>query len=130
MHRIKSRIFRVCYMAILITAVAVSSGCANKKTINFKIDSVPKGAYVLYQVVGEGIACQGQWIYLGNTPLNSVRRLSERELDKADKITLRIMYNGYQDQTKEWDGEGFWEEISSRDVLYWAPQMVAPEKEQ
>ncbi len=126
----KNRISSVCCMAILIAALAVLSGCANKKTVNFKINSVPKGAYVLYQVVGKDISCQGQWIFIGNTPLQGVRSFSENELGDAEKISLRIMYHGYQDQIKEWDGEGFWKEVSERDVIFWAPQMVAADKEQ
>ena len=87
----KNRISSVCCMAILIAALAVLSGCANKKTVNFKINSVPKGAYVLYQVVGKDISCQGQWIFIGNTPLQGVRSFSVISADGADMYS-RFMY--------------------------------------
>ncbi len=129
MQGIKSRISSVCRLVTLIAAFALLSGCGNKNIVNFKINSVPKGAYVLYQVIGEGISCQGQWVFLGNTPIQGVRHFNEGELSKAKKITLRIMYHGYQDQIKEWDGDGFWEEVAKRDVILWTPQMIAAEKE-
>jgi len=104
--------------------LAVLSGCSGKKTVSFKINSVPKGAHVLYQVVGDDVPCQGQWIYLGNTPVQGVRQFDESQLEDAEKITLKIMHRGYHDQVKEWDGVGFWEEVETRDVVFWAPQLV------
>ncbi len=114
-----------CLLAILL----MLSGCADKKTVRFKIDSVPKGAHVLYQVTGGESPCQGQWLYLGSTPLQGVRQFSEREVVGADKITLKIINNGYHDQVKEWDGAGFWQEIEERDVLFWAPELIPSPKD-
>ncbi len=120
---------RVSYLAILITAVALLTGCSNQKTVNFKINSVPKGAHVLYQVVGGDIPCQGQWVYLGNTPVQGVRQFEENQLEGAKKITLKIMHNGYHDQIKEWDGPGFWQEVEEREVIFWTPELIVSEKE-
>jgi len=114
----------------LFLTLAFLAGCSNKKTVSFKINSVPKGAHVLYQVVGEDIPCQGQWIYLGNTPVQGVRQFDEDQLEDAEKITLKIMHRGYHDQTKEWDGSGFWKEVEERDVIFWAPELIPSPKEQ
>jgi len=46
-------------------------------------------------VIGEGIPCQGKWVYLGNTPVQGARQFDEGKLEDAEKITLRIMYQGY-----------------------------------
>lgn len=100
------------------------SGCADKKSVRFKIDSVPKGAHVLYQVAGGDSPCQGQWLYMGSTPLQGVRQLSENEVEDADKIMIKVFHNGYHDQIKEWDGAGFWQEIEERDVIFWAPELI------
>lgn len=115
---------------ILITALALLSGCAERKTVSFKINSVPKGAYVLYQVLGADIPCQGKWIYLGNTPVHGVQQFDEGVLGRADKISLKIMHRGYYDQTKEWDGPSFWKEVAERDVIFWTPEMVPSPQEQ
>jgi len=112
------------YSAILVAALVVLSGCSDQKKVHIKINSVPKGAHVLYQVVGEGVPCQGQWIYLGNTPVQAVRLFSEDKIEDADKITLKVMHRGYIEQVKEWDGAGFWHEVEERDVIFWTPEMV------
>ncbi len=120
----------VCRWGIIFAALILLSGCAERKSVSFKINSVPKGAYVLYQVVGANIPCQGKWIYLGNTPVQGVQQLDEGVLGSADKITLKIMHSGYYDQTKEWDGPSFWKEVTERDVIFWTPEMVPSPQEQ
>lgn len=112
------------YSAILLTALLLLSGCSAKKNLSIKINSVPKGAYVLYRAVGDGVPCQGEWIYLGNTPIQAVRLFDEGKIEGADKITLKIMHPGYIEQVKEWDGVSFWKEIEERDVIFWTPELV------
>lgn len=113
----------------LLASMLIVTGCADKKTVRFKIDSVPKGSHVLYQVSGGESPCQGQWIYLGSTPLQGVRQLSENEVEDADKITIKVFHNGYHDQTKEWDGAGFWQVVEERDVIFWAPELIPNPKD-
>jgi len=117
------------FLGCLLVIVLMISGCADKKTVRFKIDSVPKGSHVLYQVTGGDSPCQGQWLYLGSTPLQGVRQLFENEVEDADKITLKIFHNGYHDQIKEWDGAGFWQEVEERDVIFWAPELIPNPKD-
>ncbi len=112
------------YAIVLMTMLAVLSGCSDKKIVTFKINSVPKGAHVLYQVVGKNIPCQGEWIYLGSTPVQGVRQLNEGQIEDAEKITLKVMHQGYLDQVKEWDGNGFWEEVEESDVIFWTPELI------
>ncbi|AGF77689.1 hypothetical protein UWK_01121 [Desulfocapsa sulfexigens DSM 10523] len=125
----KKSIFRVCFLVSIITASVLLAGCSSQKTVHFKINSVPKGAHVLYQVIGEDIPCHGQWVYLGNTPVQGVRQFDEDQLVSAEKITLKIMHNGYHEQVKEWDGPGLWQEVEERDVIFWTPELIASEKE-
>jgi hypothetical protein len=117
------------YSVVLVTSLLFLSGCSDTKTINFKINSVPKGAHVLYQIVGEDVPCQGEWIYLGNTPVQGVRQFDEDQLEDAEKITLKIIHRGYHEQIKEWDGAGFWKEVEERDVIFWTPELVHSPKE-
>jgi hypothetical protein len=112
-----------------MSMLAFQSGCSDKKTVNFKINSLPKGAPVLYQVIGENFPCRGQWIYLGNTPIQGVRTFNKGQLEDAEKITLKIMHQGYIDQIKEWDGAGFWQEVEESDVIFWTPQLIPSPKE-
>lgn len=110
------------FLLILFTGVSVT-GCADSKSVRFKINSVPKGAHVLYQVKGDSFPCQEKWIYLGNTPLMGVQNFNERQLEDASKITLRVMHNGYHPQSIEWDGERFWQEVEEKDVIFWTPEL-------
>ena len=125
----KRRVAGLFYSAILVTSLLFLTGCSDTKTINFKINSVPKGAHVLYQVVGEDVPCQGEWIYLGNTPVLGVRQFDEDRIEDAEKITLKIIHRGYHEQIKEWDGPGFWKEVEERDVIFWTPELIHSPKD-
>lgn len=111
------------FLFALLFGLTLLSGCAGSKSVRFKINSVPKGAHVLYQVQGGDMPCQGKWVYLGNTPLQGVQQFDEGQLEGADKITLRIMHNGYHEQSREWDGKSFWQEIEEKDVIFWTPEL-------
>ena len=115
----------ICLFVILLMV----SACADKKSVRFKVNSIPKGAHVLYKVEGGESSCQGHWLYLGNTPWQGVRQLTEDEVEDAEKITLKVLHNGYHEQVKEWDGVGFWEEVEERDVIFWAPELIPNLKE-
>jgi len=125
----RKKLLSGCLSSGFCCALLLLSGCSAKRSINFKINSVPKGAQVIYQVVGEDLPCQGQWMYLGSTPIQGVRQFDEDALEDADKITLKIMHEGYHDQVKEWNGPGFWKEIEERDVLFWTPELI-PSKDE
>ena len=114
---------RILFFTFLLSVAVLLTGCADSKSVRFKIKSVPKGAHVLYQVKGGENPCQDKWIYLGNTPLQGVQHFSEQQLKNTAKITLRVMHNGYHDQSKEWDGESFWQEIEEKDVIFWTPEL-------
>ncbi len=120
----ENRILDILCAVGLLTILTLLGGCSDKKIVNFKINSVPKGAHVLYQVVGDDFPCRGEWIYLGNTPVQGVREFKESQIEHADKITLKVMHQGYHDQVKEWDGSGFWKEVEESDVIFWTPELI------
>ncbi len=109
----------------LLALLVLSSACSpSVRTVRFKVNSEPEGAHVVYRVLGDDVPCQGQWIYLGNTPLRSVRRYSDEQLEHIGKITLKVMRRGYYDQVREWDGPSFLEEAEGRGVIFWTPELV------
>ena len=118
-----STVRKILFLLPLLFVLALLSACTETKSVRFKINSVPKGAHVLYQVKGGKLPCQDNWIYLGNTPLQGVQHFSESQLEDTAKITLRVMHNGYHDQSREWDGESFWQEIEEKDVIFWTPEL-------
>ncbi len=106
-------------------ALLVIAGCSSAtKTVKLKIHSQPEGAYIVYKVTGADIPCSGQWIYLGNTPFRGVHQFNEDDLEDADKITLKVMRQGYSDQIIEWDGPGFWDEAEEKGVIFWTPELI------
>lgn len=106
-------------------ALLLLSGCGDKiASVRFKVNSAPEGAYVVYQMNGTKAPCSGEWIFLGNTPLQGVHQFSREQLEHSDKITLKVMQPGYVDQKKDWDGPSFYDEALETGVIYWTPTMI------
>ena len=101
------------------------TGCGDKTAaVRFKVNSEPEGAYVLYQLSGTEAPCAGEWIYLGNTPLQGIHQFTREQLRNSDRISLRVMQPGYMDQKMDWGGEAFYEEAREKGVIYWTPEMI------
>ena len=115
------------YVSLLAAILAFSllSACASRvMPVRFKVNSEPEGAYVLYQIQGAEVDCAGKWVYLGNTPLQGMYQFDRKQIQSGDKISLRVMQQGYMDQTKEWTGSSFYEESKGKGVIFWTPEMV------
>ena len=110
-------------LAILLV---VMSGCASSvKTVPFKVQSDPLGAYVLYQVQADQNDEQNyDWIYLGNTPLDIRRTVASRDLKRADAFVIRVMKEGYLDQRKAWTGEQIVKEAKKKGAVFWNPRLI------
>jgi hypothetical protein len=126
MERTKKRVGIGSGLVFLFGAMLlVLSGCSSPtKTVRMKIHSEPEGAYIVYKVSGSEVDCAGKWIYLGNTPYRGIHQFNEDELEEAGKITLKVMRPGYLDQIMEWDGPGFWDEVESKGVIFWTPELI------
>lgn len=114
-----------CVLLAVAVAMLFLSGCSSKKaTVQFKVNSQPEGAYVLYQATGKNMPCADKWVYLGNTPLRGVHQFSEKELEDMTKFTMKVMHDGYREQTRAWDGPSLWEEVEGRGVIFWTPELI------
>ena len=110
---------------LVAASIFFLSGCGDKTaSVRFKVNSEPEGAYVVYQMSGTKTPCAGEWIFLGNTPLQGVHQFSKEQLENSDKITLKVMQPGYVEQKKDWDGSSFYEEAQEKGVIYWTPEMI------
>jgi len=114
-------------IGFLAMALPLFAGCSTPvKTVPFKIQSDPLGAYVLYQVQAD----QGDsdrsydWVYLGNTPLNTRRAVMSKDLKNADAFMIRVMKEGYLDQQKAWTGNQLVKDAQSKGAVYWNPRLV------
>jgi len=103
----------------------MTSACASDRAVSFKVNTEPEGATVIYRLhKAKPDRCGNEWIYLGNTPLEAVRHISTDALKERNTVALKVLRPGYADQTKEWDGESFWEAVEREKRIFWAPQLV------
>lgn len=112
--------------ATILTLAAVLgslAGCASNKTIPMKVQSDPLGAYVLMKKRGNE-AGDSDWIFLGNTPLTTQRRFHKDELTESQTVVLRLLKDGYLEQTKEWHGSELREIGNDDGQLFWNPKLV------
>jgi len=109
---------------IAALVAATVSGCASpRRNVPFNIQSDPLGAYVMFQVKNEGGA-KSDWIYLGNTPLITTRQYTKEQLSGKNSVMLRVMKEGYFDQTKVWKGGELKDESKSKGRVFWNPRLV------
>lgn len=105
-------------------AMMLLSACAGTKSVPMTIQSEPLGAHVTYQVNSELKGTTQDWIYLGTTPLDIKRKISNKQLRKAQAFRVRVIKDGFSDQVRDWNGKEIKEEISEKGHLYWNPKLV------
>ncbi|PIE57209.1 MAG: hypothetical protein CSA34_00070 [Desulfobulbus propionicus] len=107
-------------------ALLLLGGCSSMVSVPYKINAEPEGSYLLMQVTGddEEVPCVNEWVYLGQTPVQGIRQFDSSVLKKIDKVTLKVMHDGFVGQIREWDGEGFWREAEGKGAIYWTPELV------
>ena len=112
----------------IVLSLFVMGGCASSgpvRTLPIKVQSDPLGAYVVFQVQADaGDLRSFDWIYLGNTPVDTRRAISKEDLKRADSFRIKVMREGYIDQEKAWTGEQMIDEIKSKGAVFWNPRMV------
>lgn len=101
----------------------LTAGCASSpKTVPFTVQSDPLGAYVVFQTQAGSV--QSDWVYLGNTPVTTTRNIDPDSIKDARSVALRVMKEGYFDQTKTWVGAEFLDEVEEKGRIYWNPRLV------
>lgn len=103
------------------------SACASKESVKLSIYTEPEGAHIVYMVTQAEFDKSSPWIYLGVTPYKGVTLFDDNDFDSDDTIRIKVMRNGYLDQTKEWNGEKFLEEAEEKGMIFWTPRLVKSE---
>lgn len=115
---------RLVRVGFAIAALFALGACApTQSTIPFTIQSDPLGAYVLMQTQTED-GTPSDWVYLGNTPLTTNRTLITGGSHKSDTVTVRVMREGYFDQSKAWKAGSMPSEVKESGKLFWNPKLV------
>jgi len=113
-------------MALLFIAYSgiLIAGCANRiKEVPFTVNSQPAGSYVLLQTLIPDKDMY-DWVYLGTTPVAFERDMDFKQLKKAESISLRILKEGYFEQTKTWSSEDFIDLYDDKGGISWDPHLV------
>ncbi|MDH3346488.1 MAG: hypothetical protein OEM02_00110 [Desulfobulbaceae bacterium] len=118
--------YRFKQLAFILGATLLVTACGpSVSNVRFKVNSAPEGAHLIYRVSDQELKKASDWIYLGNTPFQGVRRIKEEEMKESSKVTLKVMRAGYFDQVKEWDGQSFLEEAEGRGQILWTPRLIS-----
>lgn len=111
---------RIIYLVIMITML-ILGGCGKKiHPVKMVVHSDPEGGHVLYKAP----PTNGQWVYLGATPVKTVQMVDEKIMTENNKFTLRIVRDGFHGQIKEWDGESFLESFENQGKIFWTPHLI------
>ncbi len=106
---------------LLILSFFVLFGCSKAiHPVKMVIHSDPQGGHVLYKPPQTG----ADWIYLGATPVKTVRMVSDELMTEKEKFVLRILRDGFHEQIKEWDGETFLDTFESQGEIFWTPHLI------
>lgn len=108
----------------VVVAMAFLSACGGTKSVPMTIQSEPLGAHVTYQVHSDVEGTTQDWIYLGTTPLDIKRKISTKQLRRAQAFRVRVLKDGFSDQVRDWDGKEINEEIDEKGHVYWNPKLV------
>jgi hypothetical protein len=107
----------------VLALLAFTVGCGSSRIeVKFTVTSEPEGAFTVFSTTGE--ATTSDWLYIGNTPLVTVREVDEGQIESARAVTIKAIKQGYFDQTKVWSGKQFMEEIQSKGGIFWNPRLV------
>ena len=121
---LNKRIAAIRAMTTCFVLVIVASGCASAtKNVPLNIQSDPLGAYVVFQITRLN-GTKSDWIFIGNTPLLTTRQYTKEELNDENSIVLRVMKEGYFDQTKVFKGKELRRESKSKGRVFWNPRLV------
>ena len=118
------RVVSISKTLLAISMLVLLAGCAGSKSVPFTIQSDPLGGHIAMQVVSSEKDSSADWIYLGKTPIDVKRQISNRQLKKAEAFRIKVFKNGFHDQIRDWNGDEIKAEIEERGSVYWNPKLV------
>lgn len=101
-----------------VLAVLAASACSSIEPVKITVHSDPPGGYVVMQQKSD------DWIFLGNTPLVVVRQMDLDEVESSSGVLIKVMKEGYFEQSKQWGGPPFIKENDQKGGIFWNPRLV------
>ena len=106
---------------IVILLVSLIGGCSSApKQIPVAVHSDPLGAFTVMQVQYRD-GNSSEWAYIGVTPVDINRAFN---VSSAKSVTMKVMKEGYFEQTKTWEIREFNDLVKSQGQVLWVPHLV------
>lgn len=107
-------------ISLVLMALLVGCGSVGRKDVPLAIYSDPLGAYGLLKVEYSDNR-DSDWIFLGPTPIKISKSI---DFEKAKNVTLRVIREDFQEQTKSWSAKDFIKMSKNGNKIFWSPAMV------
>lgn len=123
MHFSKMHISNRIKLAVVGLSVLFLGACSSTRNVPITVQSDPLGAQVMLKLKA-GESSQTDWVYLGNTPLTTQRKVSSKYMNERHSFVIQVMKEGYSDQAKEWSGLQVQDASKGDNRIYWNPKLV------
>lgn len=123
MHFSKQGNSKAMTLAAAALCALLLSACSSTRNVPITVQSDPLGAQVMLKLKSQENS-QTDWIYLGNTPLTTQRKVSSKYMDNKHSFVVQVMKEGYSDQTREWSGLQMKDASKGDNRIYWNPKLV------
>ena len=105
---------------ILLITLALGACSSAPKQIPVAVHSDPLGAFTVMQVqFSDGNS--SEWAYIGITPVDINRSFN---VSTAKSVTIKVIKEGYFEQTKTWEMREFNDLVKSQGQVLWVPHLV------
>ena len=105
---------------IVLTLLIVGCSSSARKEVPLNLYSDPLGAYALLKVDYTDER-DSDWIFLGATPVKISKSI---DFKKAKKVSMRVIREGFVEQTKTWSAKEFRQLSKSDNKIFWSPAMI------
>ena len=106
--------------ALAAICVAIVGCGSSKRQVPISVLSDPLGAYALIQVEYKE-QDNSDWIFLGPTPVTLNRTI---KFEGATRVSIRVLKEGFFEQTKSWEAKKFLREYKDKNKVIWSPSLV------
>jgi len=105
---------------IAIACLIIAACGSNKRQVPISVLSDPLGAYAMIQVEYKE-QDNSDWIFLGPTPVTLNRTI---KFDGATRVSIKVIKEGFFEQTKSWEAKKFLSEYKDKNKVIWTPSLV------
>ena len=106
--------------SILLIVLLLAACSSSPKQIPVAVHSDPLGAFTVMQVQFRN-GSSSEWAYIGITPVDINRAFN---ISDAKSVTIKVIKEGFFEQTKTWEIREFNDLVKSQGQVLWVPHLV------